>query len=91
VRGHVENGSAAAVILESTGICIVSADRSGRRRVRRFTIPEVFAIEEHRGGQTASLALITATATIAIHDVEMAQAWSFSRELRARIRGDRES
>jgi hypothetical protein len=85
VRGHAANGSAAALILESTGVCFVAADRSGRRRVRRFTIPEVFAIEEQRSGAATQLTLIAATTTIVICDVEMAQAWSFCRALRARV------
>lgn len=85
VRGHVRNGSAAAVILEPTGVCVVSADRSRRRRVRRFTIPEILAVEEHRMAQSAELVIVTTTTEIAVVDVDIAQAWTFCREVRERI------
>ena len=85
VRGHVRNGSAAAVILEPTGVCVVSADRSRRRRVRRFTIPEILAVEEHRMAHSAELVIVTTTTEIAVVDVDIAQAWTFCREVRERI------
>jgi hypothetical protein len=85
VRGHVRNGSAAALILEPTGLCVVSADRSRRRRVRRFTIPEIFAVEEHRLAHSAELVIVTATTEIAVVDVDTAQAWAFCREVRQRM------
>lgn len=86
VRGHVRNGSAAALILEPDCVCVVSADRSGRRRVRRFTVPEVLAVEEHRGQLGSEILLVTASTTVSIVDVETAQAWTFCRELRHVIR-----
>jgi hypothetical protein len=85
VRGHVRNGSAAALILEPTGLCVVSADRSRRRRVRRFTIPEIVAVEEHRSEHSAELLIVTTTTEIAVVDVDIAQAWTFCREVRDRI------
>ena len=85
VRGHVRNGSAAALILEPTGLCVVSADRSRRRRVRRFTIPEIIAVEEHRLAHSSELVITTATTEITVVDVDIAQAWAFCREVRDRI------
>jgi hypothetical protein len=85
VRGHVRNGSAAAVILEPTGICVVSADRSRRRRVRRFTIPEILSVEEHRMAHSAELVIVTTTTEMTVVDVDIAQAWAFCREVRERI------
>jgi hypothetical protein len=85
VRGHVRNGSAAALILEPTGVCVVSADRSRRCRVRRFTIPEIVAVEEHRMAHSAELVIMTTTMEIAVVDVDIAQAWAFCREVRERI------
>jgi hypothetical protein len=89
VRGQVRNGSAAALIAEPTGVCVVSADRSGRRRVRRFTIPEVLSVEEHRSGQSSELVLVTATTVLAVTDVDIAQGWAFCREVRSLILGSR--
>ena len=85
VRGHVRNGSAAAVILEPTGVCVVSADRSRRRRVRRFTIPEILSVEEQRMARSAELIIVTTTTEITVVDVDIAQAWAFCREVRERI------
>ena len=85
VRGHVRNGSAAALIVEPTGVCVVSADRSRRRRVRRFTIREILAVEEHRLARSAELVIVTATTTISVVDVDIAQAWAFCREVRQLI------
>jgi hypothetical protein len=85
VRGHVPNGSAAALILEPTGVCIVSADRSGRRRVRRFTIPEILVVEDRRHPHGTELVIVTATTDITVVDVDIAQAWAFCREARRRI------
>jgi hypothetical protein len=85
VRGHVGNGSAAAVILEPTGVCVVSADRSRRRRVRRFTIPEILAVEERRMAHSAELVIVTTTTEVTVVDVDIAQAWTFCREVRERI------
>lgn len=85
VRGHVRNGSAAALILEPTGVCVVSADRSGRRRVRRFTIPEIATVEEHRMSHSSELVIVTMTTEITVVDVDIAQAWTFCREVRQRI------
>ena len=85
VRGHVRNGSAAALILEPTGLCVVSADRSRRRRVRRFTIQEVIAVDEHRLARSSELVIMTATTEITVVDVDIAQAWAFCREVRDRI------
>ena len=85
VRGHVPNGSAAAVILEPTGVCVVSADRSRRRRVRRFTIPEILSVEEHRMPHSAELVIVTTTTEMTVVDVDIAQAWAFCREVRERI------
>jgi hypothetical protein len=85
VRGHVRNGSAAALIVEPGGICLVSADRSRRRRVRRFGIDEVLAVEEHRTAQSTELVVVTATTVISVVDVDIAQAWTFCRELRELI------
>lgn len=85
VRGHVHNGSAAALILEPTGVCVVSADRSRRRRVRRFTIPEILVVEQHRHARGAELVIVTTTTDITIVDVDIAQAWAFCREVRRRI------
>jgi glutamate dehydrogenase/leucine dehydrogenase len=85
VRGHVRNGSAAAVILEPTGVCVVSADRSRRRRVRRFTIPEILSVEEQRMERSAELIIVTTTTEITVVDVDIAQAWAFCREVRERI------
>jgi|SRR5687767_1464518 len=82
VRGHVRNGSAAAVILEPTAVCVVSADRLRRRRVQRFTIPEILAVEEHRTARGTELTILTATTEIAVMDVDIAQAWAFCRDLR---------
>ena len=86
VRGHVENGSAAALILEPSAVCLVSADRSRRRRVRRFTLAEILAVEEHRGRSSTELMLVTATGALRVFDVDIAQAWLFCRELRDLIR-----
>lgn len=85
VRGHVSNGSAAALILDPTGVCLVSADRSGRRRVRRFTLPEILAVEERRLTRSSELTVLTASTSICVVDVDIAQAWSFVRELREAI------
>jgi hypothetical protein len=85
VRGHVRSGSAAALIVEPTGVCVVSADRSRRRRVRRFTIREILAVEEHRLATSSELVIVTATTTIAVVDVDIAQAWAFCREVRQLI------
>lgn len=82
VRGHVRNGSAAALIVGPTGVSVVFADRSRRRRVRRFSVAEILAVEEHRGERSSELLLVTATTTIAVCDVDVAQAWAFCRELR---------
>lgn len=82
VRGHLPAGGAVAMLAAPTGICIVSADRSGRRRVQRFTIREVLAIEEHRGARTSDLLLTTGTATITICGADQAQSWVFCREVR---------
>jgi hypothetical protein len=86
VRGHLQNGSAAAVILEPTCVCVVSADRLRRRRVQRFTIPEILAVEEHRNTRSTELVIITATTEISVMDVDIAQAWTLCRELRDLIR-----
>lgn len=82
VRGHVRNGSAAALIVGPAGVSVVFADRSRRRRVRRFTIAEILAVEEHRGECSSELLLVTATTTIAVCDVDVAQGWAFCREVR---------
>jgi hypothetical protein len=89
VRGHLPNGSAAALIVEPTGVCVVSADRSRRRRVRRFTLREILAVEEHRMAKSSELVLVTGTTTIAVVDVDIAQAWAFCRELRQLILDNR--
>ena len=86
VRGHLQNGCAAALIAAPSGVCFISADRGGRRRVRRFTLSELLGVEEHRGGRTADVVLLTATATIEMTGADIAQSWYFCRELRALIR-----
>jgi hypothetical protein len=85
VRGHVRNGSAAALLVEPSGVCIVSADRSRRRRLRRFAISQILAIEEHRRERSSELVLLTSTTEIVVMDVDIAQAWTFCRELRGLI------
>jgi hypothetical protein len=87
VRGHAPNGSAAALILEPAGVCIVTADRSRRRRVRRFSLAEVLVVEEHRLGRRSELVIVTAGGAITVVDVDVAQAWTFCRELRHLILG----
>jgi hypothetical protein len=82
VRGHVRNGSAAALIVGPAGVSVVFADRSRRRRVRSFPIAEILAVEEHRGERSSELLIVTATTTIAVCDVDVAQAWTFCREVR---------
>jgi hypothetical protein len=73
------------LILEPTGLCVVAADRSRRRRVRRFTIPEILAVEDHRMSHSAELVIVTTTTEIVVGDVDIAQAWAFCREVRDRI------
>ena len=85
VRGRLRTGSAAALILESTAVCVVSADRTSRCRFRRFTIPEVLSVEHHRIGRTSELVIVTATASIAVGEADTAAVWSFCRELRQMI------
>jgi hypothetical protein len=85
VRGHVRNGSAAALLLEPGGVCIVSADRSRRRRVRRFAISQILAIEENRKERSSELVLLTSTTEIVVMDVDIGQAWTFCREVRRSI------
>ena len=85
VRGHVRSGSAAALIVEPQGVCIVAADRSRRRRVRRFGIREVLAVEENRRESSTELVLLTSSTEIVVMDVDIAQAWTFGRELRQLI------
>ncbi|MGH9347371.1 MAG: hypothetical protein ACRD26_08910 [Vicinamibacterales bacterium] len=85
-RGYLRGGNAAALIAAPTGVTLVSADRAGRRRVRRFTIPEVLVVEEHRLGNTCELQLVTTTTTLWVTGVETRQAWVFCRELRSLIR-----
>lgn len=84
-RGHLRAGNAAALIAAPTGVTLVSADRNGRRRVRRFTIPEILVVEEHRIGNTCELQLVTSTTTFCVVGVEARQAWAFCRELRSLI------
>jgi hypothetical protein len=85
VRGHLPTGSAVALILEPAAICLVSADRARRRRVRRFAIPEVMSVEEHRMSAASELTIVTAHASITVVDVEIGQAWLFCREVRQLI------
>ena len=73
VRGHVRHGGAAALIVDPAGVCVVSADRSGRRRVRRFAVREILAVEEHRSARSTELVLVTAHTTLAVVDVDIAQ------------------
>jgi hypothetical protein len=85
LRGRVRSGGAAAVILEPDAVCVVTADRASRCRLRRFTIQEVLAVEEHRGARGTELVIVAATTAISILDVDVAQAWSFCREVRQLI------
>jgi hypothetical protein len=85
VRGHLRNGSAAAAILEPASICLVSADRAGRRRVRRYDVAEVLAVDEHRTGAGTELTILTGHGSMTIVDVEVGQAWMFCRALRQLI------
>lgn len=85
LRGRMPSGRAAALIAGPSGFCLVSVDRAGRRRVRRFTIPEVVVVEEQRIGRTCEVQIVTLTATFLVADVDPAQAWFFCRELRAGI------
>jgi hypothetical protein len=85
VRGRASNGSAAALILEPGAVSIVAADRSGRLRVRRFTIAEVLCVEEHRLARSSDVTIVTASGAISIADVDIAQAWTFCRESRLAI------
>ena len=85
-RGHLPNGAAAALIATPSSVCLVSADRAGRGRVRRFTLREVLVVEEHRTGNACELQVVTASGvTLTMVGVEVAQAWSFCRELRELI------
>jgi len=85
IRGRLRSGGAAAVILEPGAVSIVSADKASRCRLRRFTIAEVLAVEEHRTLRSMELTIVTATTSISIVDVEIAQAWTFCREARQLI------
>ena len=84
-RGQLRTGTPAALIAGRTGVTLVAADRVGRRRVRRFTIPEVLVVEELRAGNVCELQLVTTTTTLNVTGVEAAQAWAFCRELRELI------
>lgn len=84
-RGQLRTGAAAALIAGPTGVTLVAADRAGRRRMRRFTVPEVLVVEEHRTGNVCELQLVTATTALCVAGVEAAQSWAFCRELRRLI------
>ena len=85
VRGRLRSGGAAALILEPAAVSIVSADKASRCRLRRFMISEVLAVEEHRTLRSMELMIVTATTSLAIVDVDIAQAWTFCREVRQLI------
>lgn len=85
VRGHLRSGGAAALIVEPAGVCVVSEDRSGRRRVRRVPVREILVVEEHRMARSTELVIVTATSAITVADVDTARAWAFCREVRELI------
>lgn len=89
VRGRLRRGSAAAMIAGSSGICVITSDSAGRRRVQRFAFADVMAVEELRAGRTSELQLVTSGTTVTLTGVETEQGWRFCREVRDHIRGSR--
>lgn len=85
VRGRMRAGGAAALILEPGAVSVVSADKASRCRLRRFTLSEVLSVEEHRTHRSMEIVIVTATVALAIVDVDVAQAWTFCREVRQLI------